>query len=756
MLASVVILVASLALRGDDAEFAAAMKRYQDAVRVLVSEVVLREADIAPAPEAIAALAATGDVAALDALGGDATRLAERHETLVVERGKKAAELEQVRAALKDETGEARKKHEDRAKELDDRLGEIAEQLPLAQRLRDALFDGVLAVLDRVGASDPEKAFELLGSHFKSDVAAVAELDLRIDDLEARARTAAAQLTIATGDERDRIERDAAELGARISSSKEDLARMKLLESRRIAALARTFALLAPARRKVEVDRIRRDLDKDTEWPVRAFRAELFGALPAESVVADLVTVMHQSQRAKAAIEKSLEPLRETYDRAAKALVQAMKGNPSVLPAATVQSEEKARRELQAASANAFGESRVLEACSRGLAAQLAVLTGDARNAAVELVAGAIAKEADSEVEARLVQSLGGVADEPARTVLRGIAEKAGDLRARLAALDALAGNGGDDPTVDLAVTTLLKDADWRVRAAAMRFLVLVPRKAAVPALIASLSVEVGRLVDDAERSLSELTGQSFHGDAKLWKEWWAANEATFDPRARADTAGAVANAAKPDAPAPERVSFYGIQTRSQRVLFVVDRSGSMDEPLSGDKRAKPDKPDKTDKAGKSGTKMAAAKAELKASLAGFHDGDHFNIITYSTDVTRWQRRMVERSDKTARAAQAWVDKDVMPLGGTNVYDALREAFQLAGIGAVDKAYEAGVDTIFFLTDGKPSVGEVIDPNEILVRVREWNRLSRIVIHTIGVGKDQDEVFLRRLAEENGGQYARK
>ena len=48
------------------------------------------------------------------------------------------------------------------------------------------------------------------------------------------------------------------------------------------------------------------------------------------------------------------------------------------------------------------------------------------------------------------------------------------------------------------------------------------------------------------------------------------------------------------------------------------------------------------------------------------------------------------------------------------------------------------------------------NPEEILRRVREWNRLSRIVLHVVGVGKDHDAVFMRRLAEENGGQYTRR
>jgi hypothetical protein len=42
-------------------------------------------------------------------------------------------------------------------------------------------------------------------------------------------------------------------------------------------------------------------------------------------------------------------------------------------------------------------------------------------------------------------------------------------------------------------------------------------------------------------------------------------------------------------------------------------------------------------------------------------------------------------------------------------------------------------------------------PEPILRNVREWNRTTGIVIHTIGLSGPQNVHLLRRLAEENGG-----
>jgi len=66
--------------------------------------------------------------------------------------------------------------------------------------------------------------------------------------------------------------------------------------------------------------------------------------------------------------------------------------------------------------------------------------------------------------------------------------------------------------------------------------------------------------------------------------------------------------------------------------------------------------------------------------------------------------------------------------------------------------YEVEVDTIFFLSDGRPSHGHYTDPQDILRAVQEANALRRIVIHTIGIGEYQ-RGFMQALADQNGGVF---
>jgi hypothetical protein len=84
----------------------------------------------------------------------------------------------------------------------------------------------------------------------------------------------------------------------------------------------------------------------------------------------------------------------------------------------------------------------------------------------------------------------------------------------------------------------------------------------------------------------------------------------------------------------------------------------------------------------------------------------------------------------------------------------LAAAFRLAGLGARDKNYELGADTIFLLSDGSPTTpdGQLDDWEKIIRAVREWNKLKRVVIHTIGIG-GHNVAFMSTLASENGGTY---
>jgi hypothetical protein len=115
-------------------------------------------------------------------------------------------------------------------------------------------------------------------------------------------------------------------------------------------------------------------------------------------------------------------------------------------------------------------------------------------------------------------------------------------------------------------------------------------------------------------------------------------------------------------------------------------------------------------------------------------------MIIFSSGVDKWLANGIAETKGASREeAKAYVDK-LGAGGGTNLYGAVQEAFN-----------DKDVDTIFILSDGEPSVGDVIDPGAIRERVREWNEHRHIVINSIAVGGTFE--VLRWLAEDSGGTH---
>jgi HEAT repeat protein len=290
---------------------------------------------------------------------------------------------------------------------------------------------------------------------------------------------------------------------------------------------------------------------------------------------------------------------------------------------------------------------------------------------------------------------------------------------------------------------------NWHVRARAAYALARLRSREGIPALIARLEVEKeGRVRTDLDHALRSLTAMTFHGNAGLWQKWWKDNETTFKvPDAPADKTWAE------EASEASGVTFFGITTESQRVLFVLDLSGSMKFSMTPKKNPDDDPNKPYDfPVGNEPSRLDVAKRDLVKALGGLKDGGTFNLVLFASDVWTWSDDLETMSNETRTQVKAFIDK-ADAVGGTNIYGALERALDLAGAKGGDAWSKPAIDTIYFLTDGRPTVGVTTDTEEILSVVRQRNKTAGIVIHTIGLSDAQDAVLLRRLAEENGGQY---
>lgn len=165
-------------------------------------------------------------------------------------------------------------------------------------------------------------------------------------------------------------------------------------------------------------------------------------------------------------------------------------------------------------------------------------------------------------------------------------------------------------------------------------------------------------------------------------------------------------------------VDFFGISDKATRVVYVLDRSGSM-----------------------TGAPLQFAKAELIASLATLQSNQHFQVIFYNNVTTPMQ--LEGEADVLYRATDVNRTKTQQYINGIDAAAGTRD------LPAILKALHLQPEVIFLLTDGEGL--SAADLSEIRAANRSGAR-----IHCVRFGKGPELAggsYIERLARENGGTY---
>lgn len=358
-------------------------------------------------------------------------------------------------------------------------------------------------------------------------------------------------------------------------------------------------------------------------------------------------------------------------------------------------------------------------------------------------------KKAEDGARRRTLRMLARSGHERATAELRALLALEQEAAARAAVIDALA-EGGDQAFVPLLLGELLSDESWHVKGRAAAALAKLRVRDAVPVLIERLALEGGRTRTDFQQALVSLTGEDFHTNVELWRRWWAEKRETF----RVPEPAELEEKATEEVKESVGVTFFGIRTDSRRVLFVLDLSGSMTFSMTPHDNPDddPNKPYDMPREGEI-SRLTAAKRALTKAIGGIEDGSVFNVVFYASDVWTWSDKLVVMDDETRSQAMRLCES-LNAVGATNIYGALQMALELSGAKGGDEWSAPAIDTIFFLSDGRATVGLSTGADEILAFVRDLNATAGIVIHTIGLSGAQDAYLLRNLAEQNGGTYA--
>lgn len=371
----------------------------------------------------------------------------------------------------------------------------------------------------------------------------------------------------------------------------------------------------------------------------------------------------------------------------------------------------------------------------------------------------------------------------------------------QIAAIDALA-DREEKTALDLFFKILRDDKrGWEAKLAALRGIDRTGDEKSVDTLIEHLGkvkLDEGRLKDDYVKILKKLVGADIESDdPNIWKAAWTAKKDGKDPE-------------KPDGSTIAMpTEFFGLKTKSTRIIFILDRTGSMATPLkppaeapkmdplakkpevaTGGKKESPSDVAAREEAAKIKkkydekkveTRMDALKKEFINTLWGLHEKVHFAVVWYEGNSQPWKDHLVPATWPNKLEIIRETDK-LQPSGPTNIWGALEHAFkyveqpQRPDVMQVDKKGNyamllAGADTFFLMTDGAHNLGKFVRENAktpadacdipaFAAELKKVQRLRKVIINTVCLGSEapqpellSDPKLMQKIAEETGGEF---
>jgi uncharacterized protein YjgD (DUF1641 family) len=339
------------------------------------------------------------------------------------------------------------------------------------------------------------------------------------------------------------------------------------------------------------------------------------------------------------------------------------------------------------------------------------------------------------------------------------------DTNVLVAIVDAIAGKGQKTEATLGALTGALKDPAWQVKFAALVALKKLKAVEGIDAIIDAMAGSEGKLQYDFQETLIALTGVDKGIMPAAWRAWFDQNRqavlaGTYEPRV--DERPAAGGGA---------MTFFGIPVKSTRVVFVLDRSGSMAQPAdwipeigTGDGLPK----ELREPAGR--RKIDVARWQLKKVLHLMPDGAVFNLVFYNGSFEVFKDRLIKLNKRSREEAYKYID-GLDPTGATNIFDSVERAMQFA-VGKDGRLTKEGPDTIYLLSDGMPNQGKYTRGEDILREIGKLNEPMKLAINTVWVGTlraggggglpgigrlpDPDaggEELMEKLAEQNHGRF---
>jgi len=361
-----------------------------------------------------------------------------------------------------------------------------------------------------------------------------------------------------------------------------------------------------------------------------------------------------------------------------------------------------------------------------GIEAVGALRTKEARQPLLDmLVKEAKHTRIDMHIYYEILRSLGQIGGDRVKEVLYDAAVSE-DWRIRLAAAEVLTVHFRDPQTLE-AQRKLLKDEKPIVREVAGVATGKHKLEPLFPELVLLMREGNLRSKHKSYLALKEISGQDLGYAPDAWSKWWSdkkkgklAKDGSLDKKERMSVS-----------------TYYNFKIFSDRILFVIDVSGSMKWPEYHPNR------------------IEVAKRELVKAIKSLNEKTLVNVATFAGHVAFWKKGEVPATKRNVEKALKWIDAKLLPRGGTNTHGALMESLDKNPL----------IDTVFFLSDGIPSVGLIELPEGILIKLRDANRYRKVIFNTVALAmgkasiekaqkyEDPDEMyaFMKKIADLTGG-----
>jgi len=361
-------------------------------------------------------------------------------------------------------------------------------------------------------------------------------------------------------------------------------------------------------------------------------------------------------------------------------------------------------------------------------------------------------------VRANAARSLAQLGDAESIEAITAMAADDSQSKVKIGAMDALGIFGGAASDGVVRWERNIMNRNWQVKTATCEAFKKIGNTSAVDILIARIDREGGRIHEDIRKAIVALTGHDKDWNSELWRKWWVKEKKFRLLQGKSDAElAAEAKKRKPKregevryAKKKDRTTYYGIKVFAKAVGYVLDVSLSMEQGF----RVSEGTAKSMGRTYKGQTRMAVCKEELAQSIRELDPRTRFNIVFFNDRVKAWQNAPIPASPGMKESGISAI-KNKMPSGQTNYYDALREILQIrTTTGGWKSAFADTPDTLFFLTDGSPTDGEITKSDELLSWFNERNRFARLRVHVIAMGNTGVDInFLRSLAEENDGKF---